>query len=161
MGDKLAQDYATGIYDDMAALEWLEDHYNEFLDWRLDGLNVAEELPRVMSEDGQDIETIKAAGLMYNDSADTWEEYGGPVAAFFSNDVLDIETISKASAAAGSSHVSSVQALITFGGPNAWIITSDGDGLDILVNWGGDSVKLWANVPRVASYLYELGAGVE
>jgi len=157
-GDNLAADYAAGILSDMTALEWLEDHYNDFSDWRLDGLNVAEELPRAMAEDGQDLETIKAAGLMYEDSAESWEEYGGPVACFFANDVLDIETISKASAAARNSSVSAVRALITFGGPNCWVITSDGDDLEILVGWGGDTVRLFADAPAVASYLYELGA---
>lgn len=153
MGDQLAQDCATGIYDDMAALEWLENNYEDIENW--------DELAQLMEEDGEDAGAISAARYMVDDSRDSWEEYGGPVSAFFSNDILDIETIIKASAAAGSSYICAVQALISFGGPNAWIITSDGDGLDILVNWGGDSVKLWANVPRVASYLYELGAGVE
>jgi hypothetical protein len=151
MGDKLAQDYATGIYDDMAALEWLETNWEDIENW--------DELAQLMEEDGEDAGAIKSARYMVDDSRESWDDYGGPVSSFFSNDVLDIETISKASAAAGSSHVSSVQALITFGGPNAWIITSDGDGLDILVNWGGDSVKLWAAAPLVSSYLYELGAG--
>jgi len=153
MGNQLAQNYATGIYNDMAALEWLENNWDDIENWY--------ELAQLMSDDGEDAGAIKSAAYMVDDSRATWEEYGGPVASFFSNDVLDIETISKASAAARSSHVSAVQALVTFGGPNAWIITSDGEGLDILVNWGGDSVKLWANVPAVASYLYGLGAGVD
>ena len=156
--EDLAGDYARGILDDMYALEWLEDDYNNEERVRTEEW---EDIARYMEEEGQDAETIKAARYMFDDSRDSWEEYGGPVSCFFSNDVLDIETISTASASAGISNVSKVQALITFGGPNAWIITSDGEDLDILVNWGGDSVKLWANVPGVASYLYELGAGGE
>lgn len=156
-GDKLAQDYAMGIYNDMAALEYLESNYED----GIKHLSDFDEIAVYMRDEEYDDDVIKAARYMFDDSRDSWDNYGGPVALFFSNDVLDIETISKASAAAGSSHVSSVQALITFGGPNAWIITSDGDGLDILVNWGGDSVKLWADVPAVSSYLYELGAGLE
>ena len=161
MTDDMARKYAEGIHDDMAALEWLEDNYNLFLDWRLDGLSVPAELARVMTDEGFEDCTIKAAGAMFDDSAGSWEEYGGPVACFFANDVLDIETISKASAAAGSSHVSAVRALITFGGPNCWVISSDGEDLEILVGWGGDTVRLWVSAPAVASYLYEMGAGVE
>jgi hypothetical protein len=37
------------------------------------------------------------------------------------------------------------------------VITSDGEGLDILVNWGGDTAKLWADCPTVAAYLWQLG----
>lgn len=150
-GDKMAQDYAMGIYDDMAALEWLENNYEDIEDW--------DQLAQLMSDDGEDLGAIESARYLVDYSRDSWDNYGGPVSAFFSNDVLDIETISKASAAARSSNITAVQALVTFGGPNAWIITSDGEGLDILVNWGGDSVKLWADVPCVASYLYEIGAG--
>lgn len=156
-GDKLAADYAAGILNDMLALEYLESNYED----GIKHLSDFDEIAGYMRDDNLDDETISAARYMFDDSKDSWENYGGPVSCFFSNDVLDIETISRASASARSSSVSSVQALITFGGPNAWIITSDGDGLDILVNWGGDSVKLWADSPLVASYLYELGAGID
>lgn len=151
MADNLARDYAAGIVDDMAALEWLENNWEDIEDWS--------HLEELMTEEGEELDTIKAARLMVDDSADSWDNYGGPVSSFFSNDVLDIETISKASAAAGSSYVSAVRALVTFGGPNAWIVTSDGEDLEILVSWGGDTVKQYAAAAGVASYLYSIGGG--
>ena len=150
MSDTLAKDYAAGICDDMAALEWLENNWEDIEDWS--------HLEELMAEEGEELDTIKAARLMVDDSADSWDNYGGPVSSFFSNDVLDIETKLKGSAHLNGLALESVQALITFGGPNAWIISNEGgDWLDILVNWGGDRCDMSQHAPAVASYLYQLG----
>ena len=148
MADKLAENYQTGIVEDMIALEWLEENWESGEDW--------DQLEHLMQEEDIEAGAIKSARYMVDDSGEHWDGYGGPVASFFSNDVLDIEAITKTSAAGGSS-LDVVRALITFGGPNAWIISANVGGLRVLVNWGGDSVDRWISAPIISSYLFELG----
>jgi hypothetical protein len=149
MADTLATDYQTGIVNDMIALEWLEEHWEDIADWDM--------LEMLMKIDDIEAGAISSARYMVDDSGEHWDNYGGPVDAFFNNDVLDIEAITKTSAAGRSSSLDVVQALITFGGPNAWIISADNDGLRVLVNWGGDSVDRWISAPLISSHLFELG----
>jgi len=151
MSDTLALDYQTGIVEDMIALEWLEEHWEDIEDW--------DQLEQVMQGDGVEAGAIKSARYMFDDSnnGENWENCGGPVDSFFSNDVLDIEALTKTSAAGRSSSLDVVKALITFGGPNAWIISADQGGLRVLVNWGGDAVDRWISAPLVSSHLFELG----
>jgi hypothetical protein len=133
----------------MIALEWLEEHWEDIEDWDI--------LEMIMKIDDIEAGAISSARYMVDDSGEHWDNYGGPVDAFFSNDVLDIEAITKTSAAGRSSSLDVVKALITFGGPNAWIISADQGGLRVLVNWGGDAVDRWISAPLVSSHLFELG----
>ena len=149
MSDTLALDYQAGIVNDMIALEWLEENWQGVEDW--------DQLEMLMKIDDIEAGAINSARYMVDESGEHWDQYGGPVAAFFQNDVLDIEALTKTSAAGRSSSLDVVQALITFGGPNAWIISANVNGLRVLVNWGGDAVDRWISAPLVSSHLFELG----
>ena len=150
MGDTLARDYALGICNDLEGLCWLEDNWQTVEEW--------DQLEHLMQKDGLDAGAINSARQMFNDNGGpSWDDYGGPAAAFFANDVLDIVKNVSYSFAAEMSTLESVEALITIGGPNAWIISTDGEELKVKVSWGGDLVEMYADAACVSSYLYGLG----
>ena len=149
--EDLAGDYARGIADDMRALDWLQDNWED--------LENKDKLVELMTNEDWDAGPISSAVSMFEDCGESWEEYGGPVAVFFANDVLDIETLMKYSSH-GSSDIHAVRALVTFGGPNCWVIANDGENIQITVNWGGDKAELAPYAPNVSQYLYELGASL-
>lgn len=146
--EDLAGDYARGIADDMRALDWLQDNWQDIED--------SAQLVELMTNEDWDPGAISSAVSMFNDCGESWEDNGGPVAVFFDNDVLDIETLMKFSSH-GSSDIHAVRALVTFGGPNCWIVANDGENIQITVNWGGDKAELAPYAPNVSEYLYELG----
>lgn len=146
--EDLAGDYARGISDDMRALDWLQDNWQDIED--------SAQLIELMTNEDWDAGAISSAVSMFEDCGKSWEEYGGPVAVFFDNDVLDIETLMKLSST-GSQDIHAVRALVTFGGPNCWIIANDGENIQVQVNWGGDKAELAPYAPNVSEYLYELG----
>lgn len=146
--EDLAGDYARGIADDMRALDWLSDNWRAFED--------SAELVELMTAEDWDAGAISSAVSMFEDSGNLWESDGGPVEVFFDNDVLDIETLIKFSSH-GSSDIHEVRALVTFGGPNCWVIANDGENIQVKVNWGGDKAELAPYAPNVSEYLYELG----
>jgi hypothetical protein len=152
MSDTLARDYALGIVNDLEGLCWLEDNWQTVEDW--------DQLEHLMQKDGLNAGAINSARLMFTDSGPSWDDYGGPVSAFFANDVLDIVKNVSYSFAAEMSTLENVEALVTFGGPNAWIISTDGEEIKVKVNWGGDSVEMYADAACVSSYLYGLGDGM-
>jgi hypothetical protein len=149
MSDTLARDYALGICNDLEGLCWLEDNWQTVVNW--------DHLEALMEHDRMEPAAIKSARLMLTDNGPSWDDHGGPAAAFFANDVLDIVKNVSYSFAAESSTLENVEALITFGGPNAWIISTDGEELKVKVSWGGDLVEMYADAACVSSYLYGLG----
>lgn len=146
--EDLAGDYARGIADDMRALDWLQDNWED--------LENSAQLVELMTAEDWDAGAISSAVSMFEDCGKSWEEYGGPVAVFFDNDVLDIETLIKVSCH-GPRDIHEVRALVTFGGPNCWVIANYGENLKITVNWGGDKAELSPYAPNVSGYLFELG----
>jgi hypothetical protein len=146
--EDLAGDYARGIADDMRALDWLQDNWED--------LENSAHLVELMTNEDWDQGAISSAVTMYEESGESWEDNGGPVAVFFDNDVLDIETLIKVSSH-GPRDIHEVRALVTFGGPNCWVIANDGDNIKVQVNWGGDRAELAPYAPNVSGYLYELG----
>ena len=146
--EDLAGDYARGIADDMRALDWLQDNWED--------LENSAQLVELMTNEDWDQGAISSAVTMYEDSGKSWEEYGGPVAVFFDNDVLDIETLIKVSSNKVQD-IHAVRALVTFGGPNCWVIANEGENIQVMVNWAGDKAELAPYAPNVSNYLYELG----
>lgn len=138
--------YAESIALDMRALEWLDDvGYFEDID-DLDDEQLSEIDPA----------ELRAAKFLAEDLRYRYDEAGDWSGAYFC-DVLDIENYYKGSAG-DRPDLYKVSALVSFGGPNAWIDVEDGSAwLNIRVYWGGDSATREVYAPSVVASLWSHG----
>jgi len=176
--DTMAADYAKGVMDQLRTLESLADV--------LDGLETDLADAMDNAADGEDWGTnliVNAVRQEYatpdNDASDVIqahldlfnelqgrdpmvdsEYFGGLgnalIRAYF-DDVLEITFEGKRSLSNQEWTITGVSALVSFGGPNTWVLATDNGAIEVQCFWGGDKETLRSGaLDCVSGYLWGL-----